>query len=64
MSTWNGIGVSGGRVISLDLGVNNLTGTIPAELGNLSNLEIIVLAQNTTTNIHFIKSVSIINIPM
>ncbi|MYC14275.1 MAG: hypothetical protein F4Y39_11165 [Gemmatimonadetes bacterium] len=38
LSTWHGVSVSNGWVTSLDLRDNNLMGTIPKELGNLTNL--------------------------
>ncbi len=38
VSTWYGVTVAGGRVTELDLNSNNLSGNIPAELGNLANL--------------------------
>ena len=38
VGTWHGVSVSGGRVTELGLNFNQLTGSIPAELGNLANL--------------------------
>ena len=46
---WHGVTVSNGRVTRLSLGRNQLTGTIPAELGNLSNLETLALFVNDLT---------------
>lgn len=46
ISTWHGVSVSNGRVTDLNLSLNNLTGTIPAELGNLTNLETLNLSYN------------------
>ena len=46
VGNWHGVTVSGGRVTRLDLGRNQLTGTIPAELGNLANLTSLNLANN------------------
>ncbi len=37
--TWNGVTCAVGEVVQLDLHVNNLSGTIPPELGNLSSLQ-------------------------
>lgn len=38
MGQWHGIRTSGGRVTSIDLKDNGLTGTLPTELGNLGAL--------------------------
>ena len=46
ISTWHGVSVSNGQVTDLNLSLNNLTGTIPAELGNLTSLERLVLVGN------------------
>ena len=46
ISTWHGVSVSNGKVTGLNLSLNNLTGTIPAELGNLNNLENLNLSFN------------------
>lgn len=46
-STWQGVTTnSSGCVITLDLDNNQLIGTIPAELGNLANLQILYLYNN------------------
>src|SRR3954454_14841655 len=39
VSTWYGITVSDSRVITINLDANNLSGTLPASIGNLVNLE-------------------------
>ncbi len=44
--TWYGVECSEGTVVSLDLTGNRLTGSIPAELGNLANLELLELNFN------------------
>ena len=46
IATWHGVTVSGGKVTDLDLRLNNLTGMIPTELGNLTNLENLNLTGN------------------
>ena len=47
LGEWNGVTTDGdGRVTRLDLQENRLSGSVPAELGNLSNLEILSLHQN------------------
>ncbi len=49
ISTWHGVTVENGFVTSLDLMDNNLTGTIPAEVGNLSELENLYFFSNNLT---------------
>ncbi len=49
LGNWYGVSASGGRVTHLHLQQNNLTGMLPAELSNLSNLRVLVLYQNTLT---------------
>jgi Leucine-rich repeat (LRR) protein len=44
--TWFGIGVTSERVTAVTLPTNNLTGTLPAEIGNLTNLGVLNLHQN------------------
>jgi len=46
VSSWFGITLSGNRVSSIDLSNNNLTGTIPAALGNIANLTSLSLGNN------------------
>jgi len=49
VSTWFGVGVSGGQVSGVSLDNNQLIGTIPPELGNLSNLTSLQLSGNQLT---------------
>ncbi len=49
ISAWNGITLTMTRVTGLSLPNRNLTGTIPAELGNLSALTTLNLYSNTLT---------------
>ncbi len=46
---WFGVTVDSGRVTQLDLDDNNLSGALPAELGNLANLETLSLSVNELT---------------
>ncbi|MGN6298920.1 MAG: leucine-rich repeat domain-containing protein [Ginsengibacter sp.] len=47
VSTWHGVTVRHNTVISLDLNNNNLTGTIPSSIENLSGLTLLALAGNS-----------------
>ena len=49
LGEWYGVGTDGGRVTLLDLPGNDLTGSIPPELGGLANLEWLVLRENSLT---------------
>ncbi len=49
LGTWTGIIVKYGRVTQVNLGANNLTGNLPASLGNLSGLQILGLINNNLT---------------
>ncbi|HSH05628.1 MAG TPA: leucine-rich repeat domain-containing protein [Anaerolineae bacterium] len=50
--SWYGVGCAGGRVTSLHLGSNNLTGTIPSAIGDLTALVGLHLPDNQITAIH------------
>jgi len=47
LNTWYGVTLSGGRVSSLVLNSNNLDGTLPPELGNLTHLAVLQLQNNS-----------------
>ena len=49
VATWEGVEVSGGRVTQIWLTDSGLEGSIPAELGNLSGLESLVLVGGQLT---------------
>ncbi|MFC1620260.1 immunoglobulin domain-containing protein [Candidatus Neomarinimicrobiota bacterium] len=46
LAGWYGVTVSDGRVTRINLGDNNLTGTIPSEIGNLTSLTDIMCFSN------------------
>jgi Leucine-rich repeat (LRR) protein len=49
VSTWYGVTVSGGRVTDINLTANNVSGPLPASIGNLSQLRNLMLGQNLIT---------------
>ena len=48
-NSWYGVACSIGNITRLDLGSNQLTGTIPKEIGNLTNLRHLILQDNQLT---------------
>lgn len=52
LGTWYGVGVDGdGRVVVVDMHDNNLAGRIPAEIGDLTRLEVLGVKDNEITSI-------------
>ena len=51
VKNWNGITVSGNKVVELDLAYNNLTGTLPSEIGDLEHLEFLSFWENSISGI-------------
>ncbi len=49
LNDWFGVTVENGRVTVIELEENGLTGSIPSELGNLSNLDDLLLSSNNLT---------------
>ena len=47
VGTWHGVTVENGAVTGLDLSDNNLTGEIPSAIGDLTNLEWLILKNNS-----------------
>jgi Leucine-rich repeat (LRR) protein len=51
VSDWEGVTVTNGRVTILNLWVNNMTGTIPPEIGNLTELTNLQFAINNLSGV-------------
>ncbi|MCD6091458.1 MAG: hypothetical protein J7J72_08160, partial [Bacteroidales bacterium] len=51
ISQWEGLTISSGRVIALDLEENNLSGTLPASVGDLTALQTLNLSNNKLTGL-------------
>lgn len=49
VNAWDGVVVDAGRVISINLSFNNLTGTLPVEIGDLTALQYLNLDGNKLT---------------
>jgi len=46
VSTWDGITVTDGRVTGIDLGMNNMIGQLPSEIGDLNKLSVLKFHNN------------------
>lgn len=46
ISNWHGVGVENGKIVSLNLFNNNLTGTLPGSIGKLRHLKVFNVAFN------------------
>ncbi len=62
VSTWYGITVSNSRISYITLSSNNLVGTIPSEIGNLTNLSNLDLSQNQLSGSIPIEIYNLINL--
>ncbi|QRM89633.1 T9SS type A sorting domain-containing protein [Lacinutrix sp. WUR7] len=49
LSTWHGVTLTNNRVTSISLGSNNLTGVLPTEIGDFSELQTLLLWSNEIT---------------
>lgn len=61
VSTWHGIRLQGTRVIELEVSNNNLSGTLPAAIGDLDSLRSFVL--NNPASLTGILPVSLLQLP-
>lgn len=46
VNTWHGVTIANNKVVGIDLGFNNLKGSIPSSIGNLTNLQSLKLFFN------------------
>ena len=58
VSTWHGVTIDNGRVTELDLSNNSLTGNIPQEIDNLTNLQSLRLDNNSLSTLPHLLSIS------
>ena len=59
IDSWHGVTIENNRVVSLDLSDNNLTGTIPSSLNQLSVLQFFNVSDNEISSIDDISFVSV-----
>ena len=67
VTAWQGLTIKDNKVVAIDLSFNNLVGTLPEELGNLTNLESLNLFRNRITGaipstIWNLKQLKVLNI--
>ena len=59
IDSWHGVTIENNRVVSLELSNNNLTGTIPSSLNQLSALQFFNVSDNSISSIEDISSVPV-----
>ena len=57
IDSWHGVTIENNRVVSLELSNNNLTGTIPSSINDLSALQLLNVSDNEISSIDDIGSV-------
>ena len=67
VTAWQGLTIKDNKVVAIDLSFNNLVGSLPDELGNLTNLESLNLFRNRITGaipstIGNLKQLKVLNI--
>ena len=51
VTAWQGLTIKENKVVAIDLSYNNLVGSLPEELGNLTNLETLNLFRNNISGL-------------
>ena len=67
VSTWYGVTVANDKVVSITLSENNLTGTLPAQIGDLQHLQSLVLFKNNLqgvlpSSLGLLKNLRVLNV--
>jgi RHS repeat-associated protein len=60
-ATWHGVTVENGDVVAIDLQENNLTGTVPATLGQLGSLQELYLKNNNISAVEGLSRLTQLN---